>query len=189
MTGQPNTAGSGAQRTWYGESNARSAPPLLRPPGAWLGIIQNNYCFLQDRPQKFPWSGWISISRFAVPFSGFHRYFISIVFFPYCKLLTLLTCKQGTILACPRTGADCKNTPDNCVFTWAYFCVWNLIQFPGTGRSRETLEVCYILTTHRPFRVEAELKQIWAGLQATQLGQMGKLSIMNRTCWLLWAAS
>lgn len=137
---------SSAWETWWGESNTPSALLPSWSPVTYSGVIQNTYCFLQDRHQKCPCSGWNLDFLICDHFQWLPLFFFSIVVLPYCELLRLLTGRYGANLGWPGPRADSssKNSPGISVFIWAYFAVWNLIQFSGAGRSSETLSVLYV---------------------------------------------
>lgn len=159
---------------WWGEG---SAPPARFPswsPVTRSALIQNAYCFLQDRPQKFPHPAW------NLDFLICHNFLCLQHIFP--PLYFLLTVNFWDFWHADRgqfwlelTGAKStsKNTPGVCFHLSLLQC----LEFDSVfcaGRSSETLNVRYILPTPRSFQDEAEFKQTSAGLQTPQLGKLGK---------------
>lgn len=167
-----------------------NAPSALLPswsPGTCSGVIQNTVSCKTDPRNSLVWDEiWIS---WLVTFLGFHRFFFFNCSFPTLQTFDTFDMQVGDHLGLAWQRGRQVKPPLTFVFSSGHTAVseiwFSFLVQAGPAR----LGMCYILTTPRPSQAEAELKQIWAGLQAAQLGQMCKLNIMNSVWWLLGTVS
>lgn len=149
----------------------------------------SKHCFWQDRPKKFPCLGW-NLDFLTCHFRWLPQIFIFFnCSFPILQTFDTFDMQVGDHLGLAWQRGRQVKPPLTFVFPSGHTAVseiwFSFLVQAGPAR----LGMCYILTTPRPSQAEAELKQIWAGLQAAQLGQMCKLNIMNRVWWLLGTVS
>lgn len=183
--GSWSTVARGAQRTWWVE--ATLPEPSWHPDlqGHVQGLFKTLFLARQKEIPLFGMKSGFPDLSLSVASTDF---FFNCIF-PILQTFDTFDMQVGDHLGLAWQRGRQVKTPLTFVFSSGYTSVseiwFSFLVQAGPVR----LGMCYILTTPRPSQAEAELKQIWAGLQAAQLGQMWKLNIMNSIWWLLGTVS